>query len=92
MNVRSGFIAQEVDKVFPKESTWITLLNTEHRCIDKNGETITPLTVSPTEMIPYMIRSIQELATENITQQVQINSQQTQINQLIQRLAAANIA
>jgi hypothetical protein len=53
---RSGFIAQEVDAVFPKESTWITLLNKGQERIDDNGQTYNPLTVSTTEMIPYIIR------------------------------------
>jgi hypothetical protein len=82
--IRSGFIAQEVDTVFPKESTWITSLNKGQEYIDNDGQPYTPLTVSQIEMIPYMIRAIQELADENTTLKQQINA-------LAQRLAVANI-
>jgi hypothetical protein len=41
--------------------------------------------VSQIEMIPYMIRAIQELAEENTTLKAQLTA-------IIQRLAAANIA
>jgi hypothetical protein len=104
--MRSGFIAQEVDTVFPKESTWITSLNKGQTYIDANGNPFNPLGISQTEMIPYIVRSIQELAEENTlckqqiaTQQTQITAQQTEITSLqtqlsniIQRLASAGIA
>ena len=101
-----GFIAQEVDAIFPKENIYIATVNECQQCVDADGNSFSPLSLSTTQLIPYIIRSIQELAEENtvckqqlVTQQTQITAQQTEINdlktqlsQVLQRLAAAGIA
>jgi hypothetical protein len=95
---RSGFIAQEVDAVFPKESTWVTTVNDGLTCLDATGECFYPLTISQTELIPYLVRSVQELSEENGALQARVSMLEpkvalleTQLALILQRLAAAGI-
>jgi hypothetical protein len=71
-----GLIAQEVEKVFPE------MIST-----DSKGY----LGVQYTEMIPVLVKAVQELSKEQNLFINQIQQQQLQINQLIARLEKANI-
>ena len=59
--LRSGFVAQEVAEVFPVGSSWI-VGQSEGVISTEDGEVVRPMTVSATELIPHMVRAIQELA------------------------------
>lgn len=77
-----GLIAQEVIDIIPEViSSYID-----------NDTKSTYYSITYTELIPVLIGAIKELAEENTTLKQQLTAQQTQIDALIQRLAAANIA
>jgi hypothetical protein len=78
---RIGFTAQNVNGIYPH----LVTKDASHSYTNKNGETFIPMTLTITDLIPYLTKAIQE-------QQTVITAQQTQIDTLIQRLAAANIA
>lgn len=66
---------------------------------NKNGEIFISMTFTMTDLIPYLIKAIQELNTivqeqyTNIQQHISmITSLELRLNTLEQRLAAANIA
>ena len=73
--INKGFIAQEVEEMFPELISEIY-----NESLNDNTKAL-----SLTDFIPYMVKGMQE-------QQVLIQSQQTQIDALIARLAAAGIA
>jgi hypothetical protein len=75
-----GMIAQDVQEVFPNVISEII-----NEKADKNDVFRNILTLNYIEFIPILISAVKE-------QNVLIQQQQTQINQLIQRLAAAGIA
>lgn len=71
---RTGFIAQEVEKIFSED---------KHRIInldvgiykDDNGDTFNALGLSVTEMIPYMIKGMQEQQTQLTSLRTLVESQ-----------------
>ena len=78
---RIGFTAQNVNGIYPH----LVTKDASHSYTNKNGETFIPMTLTITDLIPYLTKAIQE-------QQTVITAQQTQIDTLIQRLTAAGIA
>jgi hypothetical protein len=58
---RPGFIAQEMDVVYPNATNWI-VTDTKTMYTDNDGNEYSALSVSTTELIPYLVKSIQELA------------------------------
>ena len=86
--LHAGFIAQEVNVVFPKESIYIATVNECQTCIDADGNSFSPLSLSTTQLIPYMIRAIQELAEENTTLKQQITAMKSQQEIFVSRLAS----
>jgi hypothetical protein len=59
--LRSGFIAQEVAEVFPVGSSWI-VGQSEGTLSTEDGNVVQPMTVSATELIPHLVRAVQEMA------------------------------
>ena len=86
--IRSGFIAQEVDTVFPKENGWIVTKNDGLKLIDDDGQTYNPYTISMTEMIPYIVKGVQELASQATSSAAQIQELAAENTQLKSQLAA----
>ena len=77
-----GLIAQEVIDIIPEViSSYID-----------NDTKSTYYSITYTELIPVLIGAIKELTEENTTLESTLTSQQTQIDALVQRLTAANIA
>ena len=73
---RVGFLAQDVQRVFP--DTWM-VRESSHIATDAAGQMFAPLTLSMTEMIPHLVKGLQEL-----THMVQ--SQAAEIQALRQRM------
>jgi hypothetical protein len=95
---RSGFIAQEVDMIFPRDTHWVITENTIEDHVDDDGNKYKSLSLSMTELIPYIVKGVQEqnaLITSlqsTISQQAtQLTQQADQIAQLTARLNAANL-
>ena len=88
---RTGFVAQEVENVFPNEASWIVTKTSEEQT-DEKGDTFNVLTVSMVEMIPYMVKSIQELASQSnshASQITQLTAENTQLKSAITAQASA---
>jgi hypothetical protein len=103
---RIGFTAQNVQSIYPH----LVTKDASPSYTNKNGEIFNPMTLTMTDLIPYLTKAIQELNTivqeqhtnitiykqtlteENNILKQQLTSQQSQIDALIQRLAAAGIA
>jgi hypothetical protein len=77
-----GFIAQEVEEIFPELISEIY-----NESLNDNTKAL-----SMTDFIPYMVKGMQEQQVLIQDQQVLIQSQQSQIDALVARLAAAGIA
>jgi len=80
-----GLIAQDVEKVLPNlvkdtkfETRYANLNNTD----SKNSETINFKALNYTELIPIIIKGLQEQQAINDNQQQQIHEQQRQIDEL----------
>jgi hypothetical protein len=56
---RSGFIAQEVQQLFPNDKYWI-ISNNIGTFNDDNGNEFNAFGLSMTEMIPYLVKAVQE--------------------------------
>jgi hypothetical protein len=95
--LREGFIAQEVRSIFP--SKWIVNeTGMPEEQVDDNGESYHALSLSTTQFIPYLVKSIQELSqtvTSSVSQIQELSSQntklQTQLDAVLARLSAAGI-
>jgi len=85
---RIGFTAQNINSIYPH----LVTKDASHSYTNKNGETFIPMTLTITDLIPYLTKGIQEQHNEIITLKQQNITQQSQIDALIQRLAAAGIA
>jgi len=84
---RSGFIAQEVASVFPMDSYQIVVQNNiEQRTA--NGDVFYPLSLSMTEMIPFMVRAIQEVSAENKEVKTQVTALQSELTSTKASLAS----
>ena len=102
---RSGFIAQEVDTIFPRDTHWVITENTIEDHVDDDGNKYKSLSLSMTELIPYIVKGVQEQnalitslqstvsqqATQLTQQATQLTQQADQIAQLTARLNAANL-
>ena len=76
---RSGFIAQEVQQVFPNDKYWI-ISNNIGTFNDDNGNEFNAFGLSMTEMIPYLVKAVQE-------QNMIIQQQSTHIASLESKIA-----
>ena len=95
---RSGFIAQEVDMIFPRDTHWVITENTIEDHVDDDGNKYKSLSLSMTELIPYIVKGVQEqnalitsLQSTVSQQATQLTQQADQIAQLTARLNAANL-
>jgi len=73
---RVGFLAQDVQRVFP--DTWM-VRESPQTMTDAAGTSFTPLTLSLTEMIPHLVKGLQELT-------LQVQSQAAEIRALRQQM------
>jgi len=73
---RVGFLAQDVQRVFP--DTWM-VRESSHIATDAAGQMFAPLTLSMTEMIPHLVKGLQELT-------LQVQSQAAEIQALRQQM------
>ena len=64
----AGFISQEVQTVLPD------LVNSAKYSIDENGETVNKLFLKMGDMIPTMVKAIQELSAQVTTLQTQVTA------------------
>ena len=81
--LREGFIAQEVRSIFP--SKWIVSeTGMPEKQVDDNGDLYDALSVSSTQLIPHLVKSIQELSSQNTKLQAQLDA-------VLTRLSAAGI-
>jgi len=95
--LREGFIAQEVRSIFP--SKWIVNeTGMPEEQVDENGESYHALSLSTTQFIPHLVKSIQELSqtvTSSVSQIQELSSQNTklqaQLDAVLARLSSAGI-
>ena len=78
---RIGFLADEIDQIYPN----LVTKNTGPNYTNSKGETFQPMTMCMTDLIPYLTKGIQELAAEN----TQLKSSMAALEA---RLSAAGIA
>ena len=74
--MRIGFLAQDVQRVFP--DTWM-VRESPQTATDAAGQSFAPLTLSLTEMIPHLVKGLQELT-------LQVQSQAAEIRALRQQM------
>ena len=88
--LREGFIAQEVRSIFP--SKWVVSeTGMPEKQVDDNGDLYDALSVSSTQLIPHLVKSIQELSqtvTSSVSQIQELASQATSSASLVQELAS----
>jgi len=82
---RIGFLADEVDQIYPN----LVTKNTGPNYTNSKGETFQPMTLCMTDLIPYLTKGIQELASQATLSAAQIQelsekatSQASQIQEL----------
>lgn len=80
--IRLGFIAQDIKKIIPEIINLVNNNDDENDKDEKNGYYF----FSMVELIPVIVKAIQEQQVEINKQQVEINNQQIEINNLIQRI------
>ena len=74
---RTGFLAQDVQRVFP--DTWM-VRESPQTAADAAGTSFTPLTLSLTEMIPHLVKGLQELTQQVQSQAVEIRALRQQMD------------
>ena len=67
--MRIGFLAQDVQRVFP--DTWM-VRESPQTATDAAGQSFAPLTLSLTEMIPHLVKGLQELTLQVQSQAAEI--------------------
>ena len=91
LGMRYGLIAQDVEEVLPglvKKSEFNTAKALPQGVADNSGETIDFKAVNYTELIPIMIKAMQEQQTAIQEQQKAMKEQQQEIKDLKDQLAA----
>ena len=78
---RIGFLADEVESIYPN----LVTSDSGPSYTNKSGEAFHPMTMSMTDLIPYLTKGIQELTGQLATQEQQLAT-------VLARLAAAGIA
>ena len=68
LKIRSGFIAQDIQTDIPELVNLVAV--GPNTMIDKDGKEYNPLSVNMTEMIPYLVKSIQEIVEKGSFQSV----------------------
>jgi len=84
---RSGFLAQDVERVFPRDSSWL-VTQSLHTTVTPKGETIQPLAVSAVELVPHLVRGLQELKAEKDAQLTALQEQLQALQAQLQALQA----
>jgi hypothetical protein len=79
---REGFLAQDVQSVFP--SKWIVNENgMPSKQYDENGKEYNALALCQTQFIPHMVRAIQELKDENDKLKLELVDKSAQLDSLM---------
>jgi hypothetical protein len=85
---RIGFTAQNVNGIYPH----LVTKDASHSYTNKNGETFIPMTLTITDLIPYLTKAMQEQQSIIQQQASTITTLESRIVSLEQRLINANIA
>ena len=84
---RIGFLADEVDQIYPN----LVTKNTGPNYTNSKGETFQPMTLCMTDLIPYLTKGIQELALQTAQLSTENAQLKSQLALLEARLNAAGL-